>query len=171
MDVIKIAIVDDHAIVSDGFKQLIDIEEDLTVVAVFRSYSEAVTKLPYTEVDMIIVDILLPDTSGIVLMNHISKHHPNINIIALSMYDKEPYISEALRSGAKAYLSKRIAPDEIIVAIRAVLNNKSYFSEDVKANMADIKDSLIQIYLLSSVSRVSAAAAAACVRNQIHSSG
>ncbi|WP_448567352.1 response regulator [Thalassotalea ganghwensis] len=138
---IKVGIVDDHAIVAQGFKLLIELQKDLSVVAEYCSFNDALQQLPHQQLDVLIVDVLLPDVSGIELMKHVTAHYPDTRIIALSMYDNEPYISEAIASGALAYMSKRIAPDEIVKSIRCVLNNVSYFSDDVKANMRTQSDS------------------------------
>jgi len=132
---IQVGIVDDHAIVVQGFKLLIELQDDLTVVAEYSTYNDAIQNLPKQRLDVLIVDILLPDVSGIELIKQIKTHYPETRIIALSMYDSEPYISEAIANGALAYLSKRIAPDEIVKGIRCVLKNEPYFSSDVKANM------------------------------------
>jgi len=132
---IQVGIVDDHAIVVQGFKLLIELQDDLTVIAEYSTYNEAIQNLPKQKLDVLIVDILLPDVSGIELIKQVKTHYPEIRIIALSMYDSEPYISEAVANGALAYLSKRIAPDEIVKGIRCVLKNESHFSSDVKANM------------------------------------
>jgi len=135
LSMIQVGIVDDHAIVVQGFKLLIELQDDLTVVAEYSTYNDAIQNLPKQRLDVLIVDILLPDVSGIELIKQIKTHYPETRIIALSMYDSEPYISEAIANGALAYLSKRIAPDEIVKGIRCVLKNEPYFSSDVKANM------------------------------------
>ena len=139
---IKVGIVDDHAVVAQGFKLLIELESDLEVVAEYRTYAQAVEALPSKKLDVLIVDILLPDISGIELIKQVTSFSPQTRLIALSMYDSEPYISEAINSGALAYLSKRIAPDEIVKAIRCVLRDDTYFSSDVKANMRTKADDL-----------------------------
>jgi len=91
---IQVGIVDDHAIVAQGFKLLIELQADLTVAAEYSSYNEAIQNLPTQKLDVIIVDILLPDVSGIELIKQVKAHYPATRIIALSMYDSEPYISD-----------------------------------------------------------------------------
>lgn len=132
---INIGIVDDHAIVTNGFKMLINLENDFSVVAEFSNYEETINNLNAHQLDVLIVDILLPDISGIELIKKVASDYPNIQLIAFSMYNNEPYVSEALTNGATAYLSKQSAPTEIIAAIHRVLQGEVYISEAVRDNM------------------------------------
>lgn len=131
----NIGIVDDHAIVKSGFKLLIELEADFRVVAEFSSYDETIRNVFAHHLDVLIVDICLPDISGLELIARLQKQLPDIIIIAFSMYDREPYVSQALTNGASAYLSKQSAPTEIIAAIRQVLGGEIYISDVVRDNM------------------------------------
>ena len=131
---INIAIVDDHHVVADGFSRLINLQADLNVDAIASSYEEAIEYLSQNSPHLMIIDVSLKGKSGIELVNHVHKHHPEIKLITLSMYDTEPYISDALNSGASGYLSKQVATTELITAIHQVMNDQEYISEDIAHN-------------------------------------
>jgi len=132
---VSIGVVDDHEIVREGFKRLIELEQGLTVSDEYSCYDDAVEGLRKQCVDLLIVDVSLQGKSGIELMGYVNSEYPQIRIIALSMYDNEPYVSQAINNGALAYLSKRIAPVELVDAIKFVLKGETYLSQDVAANV------------------------------------
>lgn len=131
---IHIAIVDDHELVAEGFARLINLQDDMEVVSMFNSYQDTIDQLQLSLPDLMIIDISLPDKSGIELISYIRKKYPEIKLITLSMYDIEPYISNALNAGASGYLSKRVAPEELIHAIQKVFTGQNYLSEDITLN-------------------------------------
>lgn len=135
----KISIVDDHVIVMEGLKRLIEIEQELTVVGEYISYEEAINGLKVQSTDILIVDILLPGISGLELIKQAKMLYPKLRIIAVSMYDNEPYVSEAMQNGALGYLSKRTASAELIRAISSVCLNKKYISSDVLSNLKTVQ--------------------------------
>lgn len=135
----KIAVVDDHLIVAEGFKQFIELSGTYEVVRLFDCPNKALSELSNMSIDVIIVDIALKDASGIELMDTLTQYYPSLKIIALSMYDREPYISEALKAGASAYVSKRAASNQILKALSTVLKGDIYISDDVKANYEHVK--------------------------------
>jgi DNA-binding NarL/FixJ family response regulator len=83
------------------------------------------------DIDIIIIDISLPDKNGIELLKYCSEHYPHIKSIIVSMYDHNPYVSNALDAGAWGYVSKRAASDELINAINAVIKGETFLSHDV----------------------------------------
>ena len=137
---IKIAIVDDHELVAEGFARLINLQDDMTVISMSNSYDEAIQKLNDELPDLMIIDISLPGKSGIELLGDIHQKHPDIKLITLSMYDVEPYISNALNAGANGYLSKRVAPEVLIEAIQIVFTGQQYLSQDVEHNQSSFID-------------------------------
>lgn len=135
----KITIVDDHHLVAEGFARLINLQKDMNVVSIYKSYTEATEKFQQAIPDLMIVDLSLRDKSGIELIDYINNLEPDIPLITLSMYDVEPYISNALEAGASGYLSKGVAAEELIQAIRTVLSGKQYLSEVIRQNKANFK--------------------------------
>jgi len=97
----RIVLVDDHAIVREGFKRLIELEPDLDVVAEAKNADEAVDAVTQHRPDLVAVDLSLPDGSGLPLIEHLASISPDMKIVVLSMHDGEPYVSEALRRGAR----------------------------------------------------------------------
>ena len=139
---VNIALVDDHVVVAQGFKHLIELNSNYKVDAIFTSSEQAVSEYPNYDLNVMVVDIALEQKSGIELIHLLKQNSPNIKTIALSMYDREPYISEALKAGANGYISKRAAPDDIVNAINAALSGETYLSEDVKVHFQKKQEKL-----------------------------
>jgi len=128
----KFALVDDHKMVREGFKHLLELTPEYHVIFEADCYQTASEALSYcANIDIIIIDISLPDKNGIELLKHCSEHYPHIKSIIVSMYDHNPYVSNALDAGAWGYVSKRAASDELINAINAVIKGETFLSHDV----------------------------------------
>ncbi|HEV7776344.1 MAG TPA: response regulator transcription factor [Luteibacter sp.] len=134
---LRIVLVDDHALVREGFKRLIEQEPDLDVVAECRNADEAVEAVTQQMPDLVAVDLSLPDGSGLPLIEHMLSVSPKTRAVVLSMHDGEPYVSEALRRGASGYVTKGVAPEELVAALRAVMNGEIYLSSDLRARRAE----------------------------------
>ena len=134
---IRVLLVDDHEIVRRGFKALINVEDALEVSAEAANVFEAKSVLDSQQFDLIITDLSLPDGSGTDILRYLSERSLPIKSIVFSIYDREPYISEALSAGANGYLSKRTASDDIINAIHQVMNNNAFLSQDVLVNLSN----------------------------------
>lgn len=130
----KIAIVDDHSIVLEGFKRLLE-TESFTISFIARSLAEARKNIPIHECDLVILDLSLPDGVGIEFIADIQNHHPHCKILVTSMYDKEPYPSKAMEAGAHGYISKNEAADELLDAITHMQNDRTYLGKDILANL------------------------------------
>ncbi|MCP4519822.1 MAG: response regulator transcription factor, partial [Delftia sp.] len=107
----SIVLVDDHAIVREGFKRLIGMEPDLEVIAECRNADDAVEAIAQHQPDLVALDLSLPDGSGLPLIEHLLSVAADTRIVVLSMHDGEPYVSEALRRGASGYVTKGVAPE------------------------------------------------------------
>lgn len=129
---IRVCILDDHPILADGIRRLVETEDDIKVIADYRSVDECEADLPTMEVDVAVIDILLKEDSGLRAMRTMQQTKPDVPVIALSMYSTEPYFSEAMNQGARAYVTKGRAHDEIVPAIRAVLAGETYFCEAIQ---------------------------------------
>jgi len=128
----QFALVDDHQMVREGFKHLLELTPEYQVMFEADCFQVAVDALDYcANIDIIIIDISLPDKNGIELLKHCSTKYPQIKSIIVSMYDHNPYVSNALDAGAWGYVSKRAASDELIIAISAVVKGETYLSNDV----------------------------------------
>ncbi len=133
----SIVLVDDHAIVREGFKRLIEMEPDLEVVAECRCADDAVDAINQRSPDLVALDLSLPDGSGLPLIEHLLSASPSSRIVVLSMHDGEPYVSEALRRGASGYVTKGVAPEELVAGLRAVMNGERYLSSDLRRRRAE----------------------------------
>ncbi|MEZ5197581.1 MAG: response regulator transcription factor [Bacteroidales bacterium] len=130
MDKIKVILVDDHAIVRDGIKALINTDE-IAVINEASSAKEFFSILKIEQPDIAVLDISLPDISGIEITKKLSEEYPNIKVIILSMHLNEDFIFNAVKAGAMSYLPKNTNPTELINAIHEVAAGKDYFSEQV----------------------------------------
>lgn len=130
MTKVKVILVDDHAIVRDGIKSLINIDE-IEVINEASSAKEFFSLLKIELPDIAILDISLPDISGIEIARKLSSEYPEIKLIILSMHLNEDFIFNAVKAGAMAYLPKNTNRKELINAIRQVAAGQEYFSEPV----------------------------------------
>jgi DNA-binding NarL/FixJ family response regulator len=131
-----IVLVDDHAIVREGFKRLIELESDLEVVAECRSADDAVEAVAKWRPHLVALDLSLPDGSGLPLIEHLLSVSADTRIVVLSMHDGDPYVSEALRRGASGYVTKGVAPEELVAALRAVMDGEVFLSSDLRERRA-----------------------------------
>lgn len=124
----RIMIVDDHAIVLHGLKELINSEPDLEVTMTADSAERALEMLRKGLPDIVVTDISLPGLSGLELIKEVTLMHPGLPSLVLSMHDELVHGERALRAGAKGYLVKQEAPEKVIKAIRTVLAGGRYLS-------------------------------------------
>ena len=139
----SIVLVDDHAIVREGFKRLIGLEPDLKVVGECRSADDAVEAVTQHRPDLVALDLSLPDGSGLPLIEHLRSVAPDTRIVVLSMHDGEPYVSEALRRGASGYVTKGVAPEELVAGLRAVMQGDQFLSSDLRQRRAEQPESVL----------------------------
>jgi DNA-binding NarL/FixJ family response regulator len=125
MYMIKVLIVDDHAIVRTGLKQIISEIPDITVTDEAGSAREALDKIRNNNYSVLILDIALPDKSGLDALKEIKDEYPELPVLMLSMYPEDQYAIRVLKSGASGYMTKESAPGELVSAIRTVANGKN----------------------------------------------
>lgn len=129
----RIVIVDDHPIVRHGLSQIIELESDLETCGEAASANEAIDIISKKKPDLVIVDITLEgDLSGYDLMRAINERYPEMKILVVSMYEDSYYIDLAMKCGAKGYIAKKTAYNNIIEAIRVVLKGSIYLSDMTK---------------------------------------
>jgi DNA-binding NarL/FixJ family response regulator len=122
---IKLMLVDDHAVLRDGLKNIIGLEEDIQVVAEAVSGIDALRVLEGCMPDVILMDINIPDKNGIEVTGLIKKDYPHIKILMLTMHDHDEYFMSAIREGADGYLLKDAPSQHVIDAIRSVAKGQS----------------------------------------------
>jgi len=124
----RIFIVDDHSLVRAGLRQLIGDEPDLVVCGEAATMHEAQRMLEELSPDLSIIDISLPDNSGIDLIKRVHSNDPDARILVASMHDESLFAERALRAGAMGYINKQEAAGKVIDAIRQILKGKIYLS-------------------------------------------
>jgi two-component system uhpT operon response regulator UhpA len=137
MPPLRIALVDDHPIVRAGFRQLLELEPGWEVTAELGSAREVAAWLLNANCDVLVMDLSLPDGDGLVLIRHVLAQRPKLAIVVLSMHDGALYVQDALSAGAKGYVTKRAAPDELVDAIRAAGRGERYLGQEVRAHGAE----------------------------------
>ena len=125
----SILIVDDHPLVRSGLRELIKHEPDLEVCCEAASLQEAVELLGHYSPEVAIIDISLPDGSGLDLIKRLRIRNPDTRILVLSMHDETLLAERALRAGARGYINKEEAAMNIIAAIRRILKGKTWMSQ------------------------------------------
>ncbi|HET9016578.1 MAG TPA: response regulator transcription factor [Thermomicrobiaceae bacterium] len=119
MGAIRVLLVDDHAVVREGTRQVLEHEPDLTVVGEAGSGAEALRLAEELRPDIVLLDLALPDASGIDVARQIRDSQPDAKIVVLSAYDDDDYVLAALEVGAAAYLLKTVRAQEVVEAIHA----------------------------------------------------
>lgn len=122
---IEIMLVEDHVLVREGTKEMLDREEDLEVVAEAGDGEEAVRLVKEREPDIVIMDIALPKLNGVEATRQIKEFSPGTAVLILTAYDDDEYVFALLEAGAAGYLLKDVSTDELVAAIRAVQAGES----------------------------------------------
>jgi len=123
---IKLLLVDDHEVVRSGLRMLLEGQADVQIVGEAGTASEAVNITPNLNPDVILMDIGLPDMSGIDATRKIKDLWPEIAIVALTIHEDEEYFFKMLEAGASGYVPKRAAPEELLTAIRVAASGEVY---------------------------------------------
>src|SRR5690348_12935830 len=135
----KVLIVDDHPIVRQGLRLMIDEEPDLKVCGEAQSEREARSAIRDLEPDVVIVDISLTQGDGLELVRDVHAHHPQLPMLVLSMHDELIYAERLLAAGACGYIMKHAASDQLLVALRRVLSGERYVSESLAENLGRLR--------------------------------
>lgn len=128
---IKLLHVDDHAIVRQGLKQILAETTGIVVAGEASTGKEALELLKKGKWDMVVLDMVLPDQSGLEILAQIKELYPDIAVLVMSIHDEVQYAVRVLRTGASGYLTKESAPDQLITAIRKVADGEKYVSPSI----------------------------------------
>ena len=132
-----IVLADDHSLVRDGIKALLESESDLEVIGEASNGNEAVAMVLEKKPDLLIIDIRMPEMNGIEAVERLKVENSSVKSIILSMHDSEEYILQSLGAGASGYLLKDTGKVEFIKAIRTVTEGGKYFSGDISNVLVD----------------------------------
>jgi len=128
MNPIRILLADDHTVMRNGLRLLLERQANLTVVGEASDGRETVRVAEAVSPDVVVMDIAMPNLNGIEAARQITSTHPETAIVILSMHSDESYVIRALKAGARAYLLKDSAEGDLIAAIHAITEGKSFFS-------------------------------------------
>ena len=128
---IGVFLVDDHQIVRDGIKALLQDAPDIVISGEAANGKELLERIAFSNTDIILMDISIPDISGIELTKQICENYPEIKVLILSMYIQEDFIVSAIASGAKGYLPKNTTLDELLKAITKICEGYEYYSDTI----------------------------------------
>jgi two-component system, NarL family, invasion response regulator UvrY len=135
--VIKILIADDHAIVREGLKQILADTKDIVVAGQAETGFEAIKLARRGGFHVLLLDISLPDRSGIEVLKQLRKECPDLAVLMLSMHREDLYAIRSLKAGAAGYMNKQSAPADLVVAIRQVAAGKKYVSTALAQELAN----------------------------------
>jgi len=133
----KVMIVDDHLVVREGLKQLLEVGGEIQVTAEASSGLECMRQLEKHSPDLIFMDVRMPGISGIETTRLIHQKYPRIKIIMLTIYDDDQYVTEAIQAGANGYVLKKVQRDELIQIIRLVMGDQAFLDPSVTAKVFD----------------------------------
>jgi two-component system, NarL family, invasion response regulator UvrY len=134
---IRVIVVDDHAILRSGIKQILAATDDIEVVAEAENAAEAIKFANEVKADVMLLDISLPDRSGIDVLKYIKRDNQHLAVLMLSMYMEDQYAVRALKSGASGYLCKHSASNELLTAIHTLAKGKKYITPEVAEILAE----------------------------------
>jgi DNA-binding NarL/FixJ family response regulator len=134
---IRLLIADDHKLMREGLKALIEKESDMQVVGEAEDGNSTVSLAGKSSPHVIVMDVSMPDLNGIEATRKILHANPNVKVVGLSGHADQHFVREMLSAGASAYLLKHTAFDELLRAIRAVMKGKKYLSPDVARGVMD----------------------------------
>jgi two-component system invasion response regulator UvrY len=133
---IKMLVADDHAFIRQGLKQISADTNDIVVADEASNGTEALNKALNKDYDVIVLDITMPDRSGLDILKELKSKKPNLKVLMLSMHSEEQYAVRALRAGASGYLNKDSLPNEFIAAVRKVVLDRKYVSSSLAEKLA-----------------------------------
>ncbi len=125
---IGVLLADDHSIVRDGLRRIVEESDDMTVVAEAADGREAIVRARNRRPDVAVIDISMPGLDGLEVISHLLSLYPELPILVLTMHEEEQYLVRAFEAGAMGYLTKRSAPEQLVTAIRKVHAGSRYLT-------------------------------------------
>ena len=135
--IINVLVVDDHALIRKGLKQILDDTSEMRVIGEAETGMEAIRMVRENKYDIVLLDITLPDKYGIDVLKQIKLDCPTLPVLILSMHPDEQYAMRSIKAGASGYMNKQSAPSQLVTAIRKVASGKKYISSELAEQLAD----------------------------------
>jgi two-component system invasion response regulator UvrY len=133
---IKVLLADDHHVVREGFRRIVEDAEDMMVIAEAADGREAIEQVKKTSPDVAVIDISMPGMDGLEVISQLRYSHPELPILILTMHEEEQYVVRAISAGAMGYVTKRVAPEQLVEAIRKVHAGRRYLTESAAEMLA-----------------------------------
>jgi two-component system, NarL family, invasion response regulator UvrY len=134
---INILVVDDHALIRKGMKQILNDTEDIRVTGEAENGMQAIKMAQVNTYDLVLLDISMPDKHGIDVLKQLKLNQPQLPVLILSMHEESQYALRSMKAGAAGYLSKQSAPTQLVTAIRQVACGKKYISNELAEELAN----------------------------------
>lgn len=135
---LKIVLADDHAVVREGLKRLLETERDMEIVGEAGDTEGAVSEVKFHHPDILIVDLSMPGRGGLEAARCVHREVPDAGIIALTVHEDAAHLHAALDAGARGYVLKRAAPEELVPAVRAVSSGGTYIDPRLQSKLATV---------------------------------
>lgn len=133
---IQVLLADDHGIVREGLRRIVEESGDLEVVAEAADGREALRLVAQTNPDVAVVDISMPGIDGLEVVHRLKDSHPGLPVLILTMHEEAQYIVRAIEAGAMGYLTKQSAPEQLVTAIRRVNRGQRYMTDEATEALA-----------------------------------
>lgn len=135
MSKIRVLIADDHQLIRDGLKMLINSQPDMEVIAEAGNGNEACELTAALNPDLLVTDVSMPQCTGVEVTGRLRQTHPQVRVLVLTVHEDREYLNQLVQAGASGYVLKRAAPDELARAIRAVSAGEYYLDPAVGGRM------------------------------------
>ncbi len=136
----RVLIADDHTVVRRGLRQILLEGFPAAKVEEVADAEELIKKIMQSDWDLVISDLSMPGRSGLEALQQIKQLHPKLPVLILSIHPEEQYALRVLRAGASGYLSKDMAPDELVIAVQKVMLGKKYITDTIAEKLASVLD-------------------------------
>ena len=133
---IRILLADDHSIVRDGLRRIVEEDGAMTVVAEASDGLEAIRKVAASQPDVVVVDISMPGLDGLEVVSRLRESNPKLPVLILTMHEEAQYIVRAIEAGAMGYLTKQSAPEQLVTAIRRIHDGHRYITDEATEALA-----------------------------------
>ena len=136
MKQIRILVADDHAVVRRGLRHIFAMSPDVVIAAEAVNGREVLEKLPVTQVDVLLMDVSMPDTDAVDLVKRVKAEHPQVSVLVHSMHAESPVASRMLKAGASGYITKDSEPEQLVGALRKVAGGGRYIGAELAEDLA-----------------------------------
>ncbi|MGD9006717.1 MAG: response regulator transcription factor [Desulfobacteraceae bacterium] len=133
---IKVILADDHSIVRAGLRRIVEESGDMEVVAEASDGREALRKVEQYKPDVAVVDISMPGLDGLEVVSQLGCRYPDLPVLILTMHEEGQYVVRAIEAGAMGYLTKQSAPEQLVIAIRKVIDGSRYVTDEAAEALA-----------------------------------